>query len=134
MDDFKKLTPELLMSEEMLYLIRVDGVELAFVNSEHIAKLAIDSLAASEVNKLENDTTKVYRRDQKDGKKINISTQSVGVILNGKVTTVKRIDYIPIKRAVLLHGRHERDCEENLTEILSKLRTEYEKYVSDSSE
>ena len=104
---FSKITPEVSMDSRMLFLIRIDGEEWAFVNSEEEAKLVIDSFAASEINRLENDKTEVYRKDSMDGKKIVISEKTLGMIYNSSVRDIMEIDFRPVGHAVLTKGRHE---------------------------
>nr|QBK85634.1 MAG: hypothetical protein LCMAC101_02290 [Marseillevirus LCMAC101] len=104
---FSKITPEVSMDSRVLFLIRIDGEEWAFVNSEEEAKLVIDSFAASEVNRLESDKTEVYRKDSKDGKKIVISEKTLGMIYNSSVHSIMEIDFRPVSHAVLTKGRHE---------------------------
>ena len=103
-----KLTPEVSVSDKALYLIRIDGEELAFVNSVEEAKLVIDSIAAAEVKRLDDEWVKVFRRDQTDGKKVTLATQALGRVVNGAVRTAMRIDCIVVPCAKLLRGRHER--------------------------
>lgn len=103
-----KLTPEVTVTNKSLFLVRIDGTESMFVTTEADAKLAVDSIAASEVAKLEDESTKVFRRDQDDGKSVSISTQVLGYMVNGRVTTVMKIDFIAVPCARVIHGRHER--------------------------
>lgn len=115
------LTPEVTITNHILFLIRVDGVELALVDSEQDARLAIDSIVACEIRRLESDTLRTFRRDMPDGKKIIISTQAIGTLIDGNVIEGMKVDYIPVNRAKLLRGRHER--ERDLTILQKTLET-----------
>lgn len=101
------ITPEIKMDTVLSYLIRSNGTELFNVDTEHEAKLAIDSIAATETKRLTNEWVKVFKEELNDGKKIILSTQSLGRVFNGVMTQESVIDYIPIGHAVLVKGRHE---------------------------
>lgn len=103
------LTPEVNVINLFRYLIRVDTEGITFVDSEAEAKLVVDSLAASEVKRLEDDWTRAFRRDQPDGKKVTVSTQAIGRVVDGSVIVASTIDYVVIPRARVLKGRHERE-------------------------
>lgn len=103
-----QFTPEIIVTQETSFLIRINNVETFFADSKADSKLIIDSIAAENVVKLENEWTKAFRRDHADGKKITISTQALGVIMDGNVLEVMTIDFIPVLRAKLIRGRHER--------------------------
>ena len=102
-----ELTPEVTMESKTLYLVRVDGEELAFVDSEDEAKLVVDSVAASEQKRLENDWTKVFRQDLDEGCSVAILTQSLGFFVNGGIVRAVYIDYTSVGHAILTKGRHE---------------------------
>ena len=104
---FVKITPEVNMDSRILYLIRINKEEMAFVNSEEEAKLVVDSIAAEEIRRLENDTTEVYRKDSKDGRNVRISKKDLGALYNSSVYFVMEIDYLPVGHAILTKGRHE---------------------------
>jgi len=103
----EKLTEEVSLLDKTLYLIRVDSVEKVIVEGKDEAKLVLDSLAQNECNKLQSEWVRVFRRDQTDGMKVSISTQSQGILINGFVKTTKRLDCIPVPCAFLVKGRHD---------------------------
>ena len=109
-----KITPEVRSDDCIQYLIRVDGEELAFVENEKDAILVVDSLAAEETRRLTGEWTKVYREDLQGGRKVVLSTQYLGRIVNGSITPFETIDMIPVGHVVLIRGRHERSDEEDL--------------------
>lgn len=100
-----KITPEVNMDERVFYLIRMDKEEMAFVDTEREALLVVDSIAAVESKRYKDDWTKVFRQDLDDGRKVIISTQSLGVVINGTVTKTCEIDFIPVGHATLTKGR-----------------------------
>ncbi len=104
---FTTITPEVNMDSRILYLIRINKEEMAFVNSEEEAKLVIDSIAAKMVEELETKSTEVYRKDSKDANKVVISKKDLGTLYNSSVYPVMEIDFLPVGHAVLTKGRHE---------------------------
>ncbi len=99
------ITPEVTVDDKILYLIRMDKEEMIFVNTEHEAQLVIDSIAAAESKRLKDKWTKVFRQDLEIEQKIVLSTQALGVMMNGAITKVCTIDYIPVGHAILTKGR-----------------------------
>ena len=104
---FVKITPEVDMDSRILYLIRINKEEVAFVNSEQEAKLVIDSVAAETVRKLEDKDTEIYRKDSNDGENVVISQKDLGTLYNSSIYPVMEIDFLPVGHAVLTKGRHE---------------------------
>ena len=102
-----KVTPEVRLDSTVLYLIRVNGEEMAFAESADEANLIVDSTAAFEQRRLENDWTTVFRQDLDEGRKVVISTQSLGYAMNGSIYKVSTIDYVSVSHAYLVRGRHE---------------------------
>ena len=114
-----KITPEVRMDAKILFLIRMDGEEMAFADSSKDALLIVDSLAAAEQKRLEGDWTKVFRQDLNDGQKVIISTQALGYSYNGGINKAVTIDFISVGHAFLIKGRHElRQDEEEETRSL----------------
>lgn len=140
MSDNIKLTPEVILTKKILYLIKINGEEKIIVNEEDEAKLVMDSIADKEVKRLENEWTKVFRRDQPDGLKISIATQNLGIAFNGFVCTNTRIECTKVPCAQLLKGRLERTVNTEkinsmiTPELLSKLKERREKFVEDISD
>ena len=116
-------TPEVVITQETSFLIRINGVESFSVETEADSKLIIDSIAAENVRTLQNDWTKVFRMDQHDGKKIVISIQALGIKINGSIEDKLTIDFIPIRRAKLLKGRLERQDRYNSDDILNLIKS-----------
>lgn len=104
---FIKITSEVHMNSNLLYLVRVDKEEVCFCDSEKEAILVIDSLAASVQKELTNENTKVYREDISNGEKVILSTQSLGYIMNGILHQAKVFDFVPVSQAKYIKGRHE---------------------------
>jgi hypothetical protein len=102
-----KITPEVRMDSKILFLIRVDGEEMAFSDSSREALLIVDSTAAAEQKRLECEWVKVFREDLNGGQKVVISTQTLGYITNGGINNAATIDFIPVGHAYLIKGRHE---------------------------
>ena len=102
-----KITPEVRMDSKVLFLIRMDGEEMAFADSSKEALLIVDSIAAAEQKRLEDEWTKVFREDLNEGHKVVISTQTLGYAVNGGIYKAVTIDLIPVGHAFLVKGRHE---------------------------
>jgi len=107
-----KITPEVRMDSKVLFLIRMDGEEMAFSDSSKEALLIVDSIAAAEQKRLEDEWTKVFRQDLNEGQKVIISTQSLGYVANGGIYKAVAIDFIPVGHSYLVKGRHELPQEE----------------------
>lgn len=118
-DSGVKITPEVRSTDNIQYLIRIDGTELAFVETERDAILVVDSLAAEEARRLTDDWTKVYREDLNGGRKVILSTQALGRVMNGSIVPKEEIDCIAVGHVVLVRGRHERAEEADLNETPS---------------
>lgn len=98
------LTPEVEMDTRVSYLVRENGVELAIVSTEDEALYVIDSVALTEMKRIEkefNGYKKVYRENMDDGKKIVLYTQSQGRLYNGSVTPVMTLDYVGVGHAII---------------------------------
>ena len=137
MTDIKNLTPEIMLDDTVLYLIRaIHGTkkdEVMFVGAKNEAKLAVDSLAAERCKELEDEWTKVFRQDLDKGRKVVISTQSLGRLLpNGSITEIEVIDYIRVPHGVIQKGRHELDDSESSSS--SSEEEEFDESSSSSSE
>jgi hypothetical protein len=99
------LTPEVTLSDDVLYLVRMNGEAITFVDCIERAKLVVDSFAAHEVKIMASDSTKVYRQDEQDGLRVVISTQSLGYVYNGPIVESTVIDFIAVKGAVVTKSR-----------------------------
>ena len=108
-----KITPEVRMDNKYQYLIRIDEEEMAFADSPKEALLIVDSVAAAEQKRLEDEWTKVFRQDLDEGRKVVISTQSLGYIANGSIYKAVTIDFVTVGHAFLVKGRHELNQEED---------------------
>lgn len=88
-------------------LIRTNGKECFTVDNEEQAIAAVDSMADFEVKRLQKEYTnlKVFRRDLDGGKRIDISTQSVGLIMNGSVYKQFTIDFVTVPHGKLIKPR-----------------------------
>jgi hypothetical protein len=117
-----KITPEVRMDSKVLFLIRVDGEEMAFSDSSREALLIVDSTAAAEQKRLECEWVKVFREDINNGQKVIISTQTLGYLTNGCINKAAVIDFIPVGHAYLVKGRHELHQEEK-NDTIEECRT-----------
>lgn len=79
-----KLTPEIEILDEFVYLIKVDGAELSFVDTAEDAAIAIDSIAAEEARRFATDNIKVTREDLNEGYQSILYRQSLGYLYNSK--------------------------------------------------
>lgn len=130
-----KLTPEVDLTDDLLYLVRCNKEELCFVGSKEEAVLTLDSLAHSEVERLQDEGghLKVFREDLGDGS-IVISTQKLGLIYDGVVVKAFVYDAIPVARVVYWKSRREvpeegLDCEKR-EEVPASLQAIVAKYAS----
>lgn len=101
------ITPEVKSTSQTYYLVRINGEEMCLVETEDKAKLAVDSIAAHEVKRLEEENVKIYREDLDNGKKVVISSQILGMIYNGSIIQVEDIDFVPVGFVNVIKGRHE---------------------------
>ena len=101
----KKITQEIRVDGKSQYLLRMDGKELFFFDTERLAKLAVDSMAAKMFENLKKDNLHVFRQDMDEGKKTILSTQTIGRVWNGPINHVHTIDYVEVKHAILIKGR-----------------------------
>jgi hypothetical protein len=116
-------SPEVMVTPETMFLIRINGKETFLSESEDDSKLIIDSIAAKEIKKLQEDEwTKVFRVDSIDGKKITVSTQNLGRVIDGGIYEVLCLDYIAVVKVRLLKGRLERQdrCDDLFSSCASK--------------
>jgi hypothetical protein len=97
-----KITPDVFTASIIKYLVRIDKQEFAFADDEKTALAIINSLANAEVKKLANPGVKVFRRDLNDGKEVQICTQSLGVLMNGRVSRNTVIDLIPVPKVFII--------------------------------
>ena len=79
-------------------LIRIDGENVGFADSEESSISMIDSIAAREAKRMANAWTKILREDIKEGGKVILSKQDLGRVYNGNVLPVMEIDYVKIPR------------------------------------
>lgn len=97
-EDRIAITPNVFTTSSIKYLIRIDKEEFAFADDEKTALLIINSLAISEVKRLSGPGVKVFRQDLQDGKEVKICTQSLGLLVNGRVIRSTIIDVIPVPK------------------------------------
>jgi hypothetical protein len=100
-----KVTNELMLNERIVYLLRINKEEMMIVLTEPDAKLAIDSLAVSEENRLKKvyPNRRVFREE--DERCIKVFTQTRGAIYDGSPNMKSEIDYIPIGCGVVVGNR-----------------------------
>jgi hypothetical protein len=94
-----KVTEEVVMTGDLTYLIRIDGEEMAVSTDFEEAKMIIDSLANAEMKRLRNDWTQVFRHNENDDKKVIVSSQALGYVVNGSVYPTTTIDIVTVGRA-----------------------------------
>ena len=103
------LTPEVKLDTDTLYLIRINGEELAFADTEHEAKLVVDSFGDFEQKRLTNVSTEVFRKDLDEGTKVVLTKRSLGYLYNGSMENAVVVDFVPVRRSIVTRGRHELD-------------------------
>jgi hypothetical protein len=101
-DEKIKINSDVFTTSELKYLVRVDGKVFAFTDNEEDAVAIIASYATSEIKKLENPGVKVFSRELKDGKEVQIHTQNLGYVINGGLVKAHIIDMISVPRAVIV--------------------------------
>lgn len=93
----KRISPEVELSvAERVFLVKKNEDETCYCVSEQEALLVVDSIADQEQRRNEDDYTKSYRKDIEGGKKVIISTQARGYFVDGGLSTVAVIEYLPI--------------------------------------
>ena len=100
-----KVTPEVSMNDEVLYLVRVDGKECSFVRGEDEAKLVIDSMAVAEVSRLSKELVgrKIFR--QEEGSCIKVLSQSENFMYTNAPKIRTTIDFVPVGYSFLTKNR-----------------------------
>ena len=100
------ITPEVQTDGTFMYLVRVNGEEMAFIEGDETkAILAVDSVAAYEQRRIGGDMIKTYREDLNGGVKVVISKQELGRIMNGGIYVDTVVDMVRIPRVNLSRGR-----------------------------
>lgn len=101
-----KLTPEVYITQETKYLIKLNGDELAFSNSEKEAQIILDSIASYEEKRLQNKHNEIYRRDYSESK-ITLSEKRKGYLFDSDLHEVMLIEYTPVKYVFPTKSRFE---------------------------
>jgi hypothetical protein len=79
---------------DQIYLIRINGEIVGYVDDESKVSIIVNSLALAEIQKIEKPTTKILRQDLEENKEVHISTQSLGKMWNGKLKKIAIIDTV----------------------------------------
>ena len=97
-----KITNEIHASDEVLYLIFAANIIFWIKLIEQEAILSIDSICTSEVIRLSEatDGLKVFRQDINGGREVLISVQETGMLYNGALTKVLKMNFVPISRII----------------------------------
>lgn len=90
------ITPEVYISHTHHFLIRIDQEIVGYCHDEKTAMTIVNSIASAEVKNNEKEHVKVFRRDLRNGKEIQICVQSLGNIWNGSVKKACVVDFVPI--------------------------------------
>lgn len=101
-----KLTPEVYITSETRYLIKLNGDELAFSTSEKEAQIILDSIASYEEKRLQTKHNEIYRRDLSSSK-VTLSEKKKGFIFDGELKEVMTIEYTPVKYVFPTKSRFE---------------------------
>lgn len=102
-----KITPEVEFDDQFVWLVRIDQEVVGCTDSQEKAKLIVDSFAAAEVKRMSNERTKVLREDLKDGEKVILSTQALGMLYNSGITKALEVDLIRAPCVRLIKARQE---------------------------
>lgn len=90
-----QLTPEVDISlTPEIYLVRIDKEVVGYTSSQFKAMDILSSFADHEVKRLSNEWTRVLRENLQDGKRIILSTQTLGRVYNGKIVPSTELDII----------------------------------------
>lgn len=101
------LTPEILIKDNFFYLIRCNGEEMGFCDSENSTILAIDSLAHFEQKRLEKAGKEmIYRQDTDGGKCVILSKQQYGYLFSGEISPVLTFDCVMVKQYSIIKSRY----------------------------
>jgi len=104
--DKTKLTPEVYITQETRYLIKLNGDEMAFSNSEKEAQIVLDSIASYEEKRLQTKYNEIYRRDHSESK-VTLSERKKGIFFDGDLQEVMVIEYTPVKYVFPTKSRFE---------------------------
>lgn len=102
-----KLTPEVATSNDIFYLVKINGEEGYFVDNEKEAILTVDSVANFEMKRNKLPGYRVFREDLNDGRRVKVFLQSIGTIYNGSPYKIVDIDITPVSQGFLLKNRKE---------------------------
>jgi len=97
------VTNEVFMTTETKYLIKKNGVEYAFADELKVAISIVNSIANDEVKKLRTDKMHVFLRSDRDDCRVQIYTQSIGVIMNSYISKNTVYEVFPVKRIFYVH-------------------------------
>ena len=93
------LTPEVFLSFTYNYLIRVDGEIVGYADDEKNAMMILNSMVSDKIKKYEKPSIMVSRKDLKEGKEVQIYSQSLGKLWNGTARKISTIDFVPVAKA-----------------------------------
>ena len=105
-----KLTPEIEILDECVYLVKVDGVELSFVDTEEEAIAAIDSIAADEARRFSSEKVKITREDLEEGRRVKLYRQLMGVLYNSSIEVCMDITTVKVMKNKVLGPRISTDA------------------------
>lgn len=88
-------------SEPKSYLVFLGGEVLAFSTDESSAMAIAESVAVSEIRKLENPAVRVFRQEKKNGKEIQIYTQALGYLAHGSPKRAVSVEVVPVPQAFI---------------------------------
>ena len=86
------ITDEVSTLLDCIHLIRINGAIIGFVNDESAAIPIINTLAETEIKRLQRPGLKILRQNFAEGKEVHICTQSLGTMWNGKLKKTVIID------------------------------------------
>jgi hypothetical protein len=97
------VTNEVFTTNEIKYLIKRNGVEYAFADELKIAISVVNSIANAEIKRLTTDKMHVFLRADRNDCRVQIYTQSIGIVLNGTVCKNTVYEIFPVKRIFYVH-------------------------------
>ena len=100
------VTPELITTDSLLYIVRADRENICIVNNEKDAKFAVDSLAKAFEKEMTGPHVHVYRRN--DGDRVILYEQKLGYVYNSKKVPLHKIDYTPVSIGITMRKKSDK--------------------------
>jgi hypothetical protein len=96
------VTPEIRLLDLHKYIIRVDGIPVAFIEDSQLAIATIQSLATKRMRELDQTRVKLTKLEFRGGEEIRILTREMGILWNGNTVVDVIFDIISIPKLLFI--------------------------------